>query len=196
MDVFHLLNNVLWYWKCLESIDLWQLQAWPFILSVTGQTLKTHCHITMPIYKALNIYFLAGFVTAKYIHVATGLFPGVSYWIKSSASPRDSWCFLRKVLNITTYCCEGLTNTLITTLVSGELFIWGLFEQCQIFMNNTYIHFEWKVLSGTLPKHETCQNYLHLFAESPESVFRSMASLLPHTLYALAVLDWAKVSVK
>ena len=88
------------------------------------------------------------------------------------------------------------TNTLITTIVFGELFIWGLFEQCQIFMNNTCIHFEWKVLSGTLPKHETCQNYLHLFAESPESVFRSMASLLPCTLYALALLDWAKIPVK
>lgn len=173
-------------------IDLWQLDAWPFVLSVTGQALKTHCHVSMPIQKALNFHFLASFVRAKYIHVAIALFPGVSYWIKSSVSPRDSWCFLRWALNITTYCSERRTNRLITTLVFGELFIWELFEQCQIFMNNTCIHFEWKVLSGTLPKHGTCQNYLHLFAEFPGSEFGSVASLLLCTLYALPVLDLEK----
>lgn len=104
--------------------------------------------------------------------------------------------FLRQALNITADCCEKLTNTLIAASVFGELFVGGLFEQRQIFLNNTCIHLEWKVLSGTLPKHKTCQNYLRLFAESPESVLKSVALFLPCTLYVLAALDWAKIAAK
>lgn len=63
-------------------------------------------------------------------------------------------------------------------------------------MDNPCIHFEEKMLSGTILSHEACQNKLHLFAEYPESVFRSVVSLLSCTLHGLAVLDWVKISVK
>lgn len=71
-----------------------------------------------------------------------------------------------------------------------------LFEQCQTLMDNPCINFEDKVRSGTILRYEACQNKLHLFAECPESVFRSVISLLSCTLCVLAVLDQVKISLK
>lgn len=58
------------------------------------------------------------------------------------------------------------------------------------------MYFEETVLSGTILRHEACQNKLHLFAEYPDSVFISVISLLSCTLHGLAVLNWVKILVK
>lgn len=80
-------------------------------------------------------------------------FLGVSYWIKSSVSLRDGLYFSRQSLNIATYCCERLTNTLTATS-SGDYSYGGYLSSVKFFMNNTCIHFEWKVLSSMLSRHE------------------------------------------
>lgn len=165
-------------------IDLWQLKAWPFVLSATGQTPKPHCHISILMWKSSNTCFLAGFVWAKYLCSYSIFFSGVSYWIKAVVCPRDGCYFCQDLKHHYLLLWKDLTNTLISTLVFGELLIRGLFEQCQVFMNNTCIHFECKVLSGMFPKHKTCQNDLSIFTESPASVLRSEALLLPCTLFA------------
>lgn len=134
------------------------------------------------------------FLGANYTNVATALFPEVSYWTVFSDSKK--WLiFLGWLLNIT-ICAMKDTNTLISTLFQGELCIQKLFDHCQIFMDNPCIHFEEKVLSGTILRHEAWQNKLHLFADHPESVFRSVILLLSCTLHGLAILDWVKISVK
>lgn len=66
-------------------VELWQFEARPFILSLTGHTLLNP--LLYENIKSIKHLFPV-FLGVKYINVATALFPEVSYWIVFSDSKK------------------------------------------------------------------------------------------------------------